>query len=57
MDKIDRIIDGSLRILNDVSNIVLGTNKDGSKRSIIDAKLDLEKSKRKTMKKSKKKKI
>ena len=57
MDKIDRIIDGSLRILNDVSTIVLGTNKDGSKRSIIDAKLDLEKSKRKTMKKSKKKKI
>ena len=54
-NKIDKIIDGGLRVLNDVSTIVLGKNKDGTNRSIIDAKLELEKSKRKSAKKAKRK--
>lgn len=51
MSKIDNVIDNSLKILNDVSTIILGKNKDGSARSIIDAKLEMEKVKRKTEKK------
>lgn len=52
--KVDKVIDGSLKVLKDVSTIVLGTNKDGTNRSIIDAKIDLEKQKRKTAKKLRK---
>lgn len=51
MSKLDKVIDNSLKVLNDVSTIVLGKNKDGSTRSIIDAKLELEKARRKSEKK------
>lgn len=43
----DRIIQGATQILHDVSTIILGAKKDGTPRSIIDAKIDLEKAKAK----------
>lgn len=55
MDKIDRAVDSGLKILNDLSTIILGKNKDGTNRSIIDAKLEIEKAKRKAAKKKKRK--
>lgn len=44
------ILDGTLTVLNDLSRIVLGAKKDGTPRSIIDAKIDIEKAKRKKKK-------
>ena len=53
--KSNDVIENAVVILKEVSNIVLGTNSDGTPRSIIDAKLALEKSRRKRAKKIKNK--
>ena len=49
-DKVE-VVMGAVK---DLSSIVLGTNDDGTPRSIIDAKLALEKQRRKTLKKQSK---
>lgn len=46
-------VDSIVTVLKEVSNIVLGKKKDGTPRSIIDAKAKLEKEKRKSQKKTK----
>lgn len=45
------VLDGTLTVLNDLSRIILGSKKDGTPRSIIDAKIDIEKAKAKKYKK------
>lgn len=40
-------VDEAVKVMREVSNIVLGKKKDGTPRSIVDAKIKLEKSKRK----------
>lgn len=47
----DKVIDNTLKVINDISDIILGRKKDGSRRSIIDAKVKIEKAKKKSHKK------
>ena len=48
-------VDSAMTVLREVSTIVLGTKKNGKQRSIVDAKVKLEKERRKSEKKKNRK--